>query len=73
MGIPKTIAQQIMYEDLQKWKLCVRFVPHALTAEQKEQRLNHDLIETIKSTQTFRTIITGDKCWCFTYGQETKR
>ncbi len=38
--IPKTIVQQILRDDLQKQKLCVRFVPHALTAEQKEQRLN---------------------------------
>ncbi len=41
MGISKTIAQQILQEDLQKWKLHAWFVLHALTAEQKEQRLNH--------------------------------
>ncbi len=33
MGIPKTIVQQILCEDLQKWKLTMRFVPHALTAK----------------------------------------
>ncbi len=49
-GIPKTDVQQILGEDLQKRKLCARFVQYALTAELKEQRLNHtyDLIETIK-------------------------
>ncbi len=54
-GIPKTIMQQILHEDLQKWKLCVRFVSDALTAEQKEQCLNHayDVIETIKSDPNF--------------------
>ncbi len=31
-GIPKTIVQQILYEDLQKRKLCTWFVPHTLTA-----------------------------------------
>ncbi len=41
MGIPKTIVQQILREDLQKWKLCLQFVLHALTAEQKEQHRNH--------------------------------
>ncbi len=38
-GIPKTIVQQILHEDFQKWKLCTWFVPRALTTEQKEQRL----------------------------------
>ncbi len=32
-GIPKTIVQQILHEDLQEWKLRVLFVPHALIAE----------------------------------------
>ncbi len=33
LGIPKTIVQQILREDLQKLKLCVWFVSHALTAK----------------------------------------
>ncbi len=64
MGIPKTIVQQTLREDLQKWKLCMQFGLHALTAEQEEQSLNHtyDLIETIKSDLNFLdSIITGDK------------
>ncbi len=68
MGIPKTIAQQILRVDLQKRKLCMRFVPHAFTAEQKEQCLNHayNFIETIKSNPNFLdSISTGDKSWCF--------
>ncbi len=54
-GIPKTIVQQILRENLQKWKLCVWFVHHALTAERKEQSLNHayDLIGTIESNPYF--------------------
>ncbi len=75
-GIPKTIVQQILREGLQKWKLCTWFVPHALTAEQKEQSLNHayNLIETIKSNPNFLdSIITGYESWCFAYDPETKR
>ncbi len=55
IGIPKTIVQQILREDLLKWKLWVRFVPYALTAKQKEQHLNHayDLIEPIKNNPNF--------------------
>ncbi len=54
----------------------MRFVPHASTAEQKEQHLNHayDLIETIKSGPNFLdSIITDDKSWRFAYDLETKR
>ncbi len=75
MGIPKTIVQQILRKDLQKWKLSTQFVPHTLMAKQKEQYLNHsfDLIETIKSDPNFLdSIIMGDECWCFVYDPETK-
>ncbi len=64
-----------MHEDLQERKLRVRFVSHALTAKQKEQRLNHtyDLIETIKSNLKFLDyIITGDVSYYFVYDPETK-
>ncbi len=75
-GIPKTVVRQILWEDLQKQKLCTQFVPHALTAEQKEHCLNraYDLIEMIKSNPNFLDlIITGDGSWCFAYDPETKR
>ncbi len=41
MRIPKTIFHHILSDDLKKRKLCARFVPHALTAEQWEQRVVH--------------------------------
>ncbi len=74
-GIPKAVVQQILHEDLPKWKLCAWFVWYALTAKQKEQRLNHayDLIEMIKSNPNFLgSIITGDESWCFASDLETK-
>ncbi len=52
------------------------FVPHALTAEQKEQHLNHayDFTETTKSDPNFLdSIITGDESLFFAYDLETKR
>ncbi len=64
MGISNTIMQQILRKDLQKWKLCAKFVPHASSAEQKEQRLTHayDLIETLRADSNFLdSIITGDE------------
>ncbi len=75
MGIPKSIVQQILREDLQKRNLCVWFVPRALTAKQKEQRHNHtyELIETIERNLNFLdSIITSDESWCFAYDLETK-
>ncbi len=55
MRIPNTIVQQVLRKALQKWKRCVWFVPHALTAKQKEQRLNHayTLLKRSKASQTF--------------------
>ncbi len=51
-------------------------MPHALTANQKEQCLNHayNLLETIKSDPNFLdSVITGDESWCFAYDRlETK-
>ncbi len=76
MRIPKTIVQKILYKHLQKWKLYVQFVAHALTAEWKEQRLNHayNFIETIKNDPNFLdSIITGNESWCFAYDPETRR
>ncbi len=40
-GIPKTIVHCILSDDLKKRKLCPPFVPHVLTAEQREQRVVH--------------------------------
>ncbi len=74
--LPKSIVQQILHEDLWKWKLCAQFVLHTLTAKQKEQRLNHtfDLIKTIKNYPKFLySIITGGESWYFAYNLETKR
>ncbi len=48
MGIPKAIVQQILREDLQKRKPCARFVSHALTVEQKGQRLKNYVKYSLK-------------------------
>ena len=39
LNIPKAIVLRILNEDLGKSKLCACFVPHSLTAEQKEARV----------------------------------
>ncbi|GFT49623.1 FLJ37770-like protein [Nephila pilipes] len=62
----------IMKEDLKKKKLCVRFVPHTLTTEQKEHRIasSEDLITAADEDPNFlKTIVTGDESWCLEYDQ----
>ncbi len=73
-GIPKTSMQQILREDLQKQKLCAWFVPHSLTAKQKERALITLTTLMIKSDPNFLdSIITGDDSWCFAYDLEIMR
>jgi len=39
LNIGKETVHQIVTEDLGKRKICARFVPHALTTEQKQERV----------------------------------
>ena len=39
LNIPKTVVLWILKKDLGKRNLCVRFVPHSLTPEQREDRV----------------------------------
>ena len=39
LNIGKETVRRIVTEDLRKRKICVRFVPHALTTEQKQERV----------------------------------
>lgn len=66
----------ILHEDLKKTKVCAKFVPHALTNEQKFSRIAHceDVISAAKNDEKFlKSIVTGDETWCFQYDPKTKR
>ena len=39
LGEGKEVAREILDRDLQKRKICLRFVPHFLTVEQREHRV----------------------------------
>jgi len=76
VNIGKDTVRKIVVEDLRKWKICSRFVPHSLTPEQKDQRIAacRDLIVTADSDPDFfKKILTGDETWCFAYDPTTKR
>jgi hypothetical protein len=63
-------------EDLEKRKLCGRFVLHELTAEQEEEdqvAACQDLIKMADSDpDSFEKIVTSDESWCFVYDPSTK-
>ena len=68
--------RKIVVEDLRKWKICSRFVPHSLTPEQKDRRIAacRDLIATADSDPDFfKKIVAGYETWCFAYEPTTKR
>jgi hypothetical protein len=65
-----------MKEDLGKIKLCVPFVPHSLTSEQREDRITscQDIIVMADADKIFfNKIITEDETWCFAFDPEAKR
>ncbi len=76
LNTSKDTVSTIIHHDMGCRKICVRFVPHVLTAEQKQYRLacSHDLVDTTNHDPNFLTsIVTGDESWCFLYDQQTIR
>jgi len=55
LNILKTVVLWILKEDLGKIKLCSRFVPHSLTAEQREDRVipSQDIIAMADENKNF--------------------
>ncbi len=73
--IDKETVCKFIAEDLGEKKLCVRFVPHVLMSEQRENRLTpcRDFLQMYKNELEFlNKIITGDETWCFAYNLESK-
>ena len=75
LNISEKTVRQIVTEDLGKRKICARIVPHALTTEQKQERVVYcqDLLLKGQDEHFWENIITGDKTWCFAYDPATKR
>jgi hypothetical protein len=55
LAISKDPVRKIVNEDLKKRKVCSCFVPHSLTAEQKQDQAAecHDLVEMADSDSDF--------------------
>jgi len=70
VNIGKNTVRKIVVEDLRKWKICSRFIPHSLTPEEKDRRIAacRDLIATADSDPDFfKKTVTDDETWCFAY------
>jgi len=68
LHIPKTLALQILKEDLGKRKLCARFVACSLTPEQREDRVTscQDIFAMVDADKIFfNKMIMGDETWRF--------
>src|SRR5215475_1459625 len=66
LNIGKETVRRIVTEGLGKRKICARFVPHALTAEQKQERVLYcqDLLLMGQYEHFWENIITDDETWC---------
>ncbi|GBN72728.1 hypothetical protein AVEN_245192-1 [Araneus ventricosus] len=61
-------VSNIIHENLQKRKICIRFVPDKLSDEQKQHRMetSGDFIDACdRNPQLLETIVTGDESWCY--------
>ncbi len=71
----KTVVEQILRDDLEKRKLCLHYVPHALQTEQWQQWVPYakDLLEMIENDpELVNSVITGNESWYFAYDPLTK-
>ena len=74
LNIGKETVHRIVIKDLGKRKICTRFVPHALTTQQKQECVVYyqDLLLMGQDERFWEDIIASDETWCFAYDMATK-
>jgi len=75
-GVNRETIHQILMEDLGKRKVVPWFVPHALSDDQRHERVQYakDIIKTAHRNKNFwNSIVLEDETWCFHYDPTTKR
>ena len=75
LGISKDAAHIIVRDDLDKRKICSRFMPHKLTDKQKAKRMetSGDFISICdQDPMLLENIVTGDETWCYQFDPESK-
>jgi len=74
IGISKERVGYILHEEFDMKKLCARWVPRLLTADQKRIRMKQCLERFNKNKTDFvRRFITMDETWIHHYTPETKQ
>nr|QXJ78547.1 putative DD34D transposase [Floraphis choui] len=76
LNIPKSTVHEIVMNNLQMRKVCVKLVPKVLTDDQRSHRLEtcQELWNLCESDSHFLdNVIIGDESWVFEYDPETKR
>ena len=75
-GVNRETISQILVEDLGKRKVASRFVPHALSDDQRHGRVQYAkyIIKTARRNNYFlNSIVAEGETWCFRYDPTTKR
>jgi histone-lysine N-methyltransferase SETMAR len=76
-GISKEREGYILHEELDMKKLCARWVPHLLTADQKctHIKISEQCLERFNKNKTnfVRRFITMDETWIYHYTPESKQ
>lgn len=77
VGINVASVERILHNHLGVHKVASRWVPHLLTPEQKEQRVDwcHFMLQKFNDGRSKRVndIVTGDETWIYAYDPETKQ
>ena len=76
LNLNRFTAHQILTQDLDMRKVCVKMVPKNLKTEQKANRRDVflDLLDRLeREPEFFNHVITGDESWILEYEPETKR
>ena len=74
-GVNRETIRQILVEDLGKRMVDSQFVPHALSDDQRHERVQYakDTIKTARRNKNFlNSIVAEYETWCFRYDPTTK-
>ena len=76
LNIPVSTSHRIINEHLQVCQLCTLWVPHSLSEEQQQCRVNwcRQTLKKFRSglSKKVNSIITGDKAWIYYYNVPKK-
>jgi hypothetical protein len=75
LGVGKEMARQIFERNLEKRKICLKFVPHSFRPEQREHQAEccYIFMEIVdQDRRVLQRIVTSAESWCFQFNPEMK-